>query len=492
MKLSVCTNWDRSLLEGLASIPDVYEVFGSEDRSLFGSARPSIVLGRVEKEEMAQYIKKVHDKGLKFNYTINAPCLNNMEFNKAVHEKMIGELEMLVDMGIDGVTVAIPYLLELIKRRFPKLHVKVSVIAQVNSIPKARFFEEMGADEILLDYMINRDFKLLENIRKSVKCDLSLLLNDLCTYGCAYRNYHYNVAGHASQSDHLSEGFCIDYNTLRCSIERLKNPSLFISSRWIRPEDISCYEDIGYEYFKVAGRRMTADWILNAAKAYSTRKYEGNLSDILDCSLPGMTDKALPMKFENISSGISSIDVNSLMKLYQTKSEMPYIDNNSLEGFIEFFKNDCCTGNCNACNYCKSYTDKVLRLEEDKTQVMQEAYNGLYTDLVESRIFYCSESGDDCPAGTEEKRKVSDIIWPDRVERLYDTIMGNIPDNFRSVARGASHRSIVEIARKRGSNEINEEDVLMGVIKNIPEAFRNNMINGLKQLGVDLSFLDRQ
>lgn len=492
MRLSVCTNWDSSLIDDLANIPDVYEVFGSEDMSLFGSARPSFLLGRIEKEEMPQYIKKVHDKGLKFNYTLNAPCLGNMEFNKEVHGKIIEELERLVDVGIDGVTVTVPYLLEIIKRRFPKLHTKVSVIAQVNSVSKARFYEDMGADEILLDYMINRDFKLLENIRKSVKCDLSLLVNDLCTYGCVYRNYHYNVAGHSSQSEHSAKGFLIDYNTLRCSIERLKNPSLFISARWIRPEDIHHYESIGYENFKVAGRRMSSGWILNAAKAYSERKYEGNLSDILDCAQPGSSDKALPIKTEKIASGLSTINANSLKKLYQMNPEMPYIDNKSLEGFIEFFKKDCCTGNCSDCNYCRNYADKVLKLDNCKAHMMREAYNGLYNDLVESRIFYLDESRDDSPCEIGERQKDSDIVWPDRIEKLYDNIMSKIPDNFRALARGASHRSIMEIARKRGAKEINEKDVLMGVIENTPEAFRNNMINGFKQLGIDVSCLNRQ
>jgi len=59
-----------------------------------------------------------------------------------------------------------------------------------------------------------------------------------------------------------------------------------IKGRWIRPEDLYLYEEIGIEMFKISGRAMPTERILMAATAYSSRHYDGKLHDILNVLTP--------------------------------------------------------------------------------------------------------------------------------------------------------------------------------------------------------------
>ncbi|HOV26940.1 MAG TPA: U32 family peptidase [Pseudobacteroides sp.] len=483
MKLSVGTNWDTKLIDVLSNTPEVYEVYGSASATPIGNGRPSFILGKIANEDMASYITKIHEKGLKFNYTLNAPCLNNLEYNNEAHKELIEQLDWLVSIGIDGVTVSIPYLLEIVKKRFPSLSAKVSIIAQVNSVQKAKFFENLGADEIMLDYMINRDFKLLENIKKSVNCKLSLLLNDACIYGCPYRYYHYNICGHASQVNHQTKGFYIDYCAIRCTIERLRDPNLLISSRWIRPEDIKSYEDIGYDSFKVSGRRMSTNWIKNAVNAYVSRDYDGNLSSILDYSILGMEEEVHSPEFETIISGAVQLKTDTFMKLAQFEPKKPYINNKSLDGFIKYFINKGCSGICNECNYCRSYAQKALKLDEKEMQSQLDTYESLLEDLTTSKMFLGKENKEEA----KMKEETIEIVWSEKLKADFEHVISFAPEALRSFARDAILKAINENVVGRGDNEVIEEDMVNAFLVNTPAFFRNDMLNSLRELGIDLS-----
>ena len=280
IQFTVATNWDFKLIDELAKYP-VRDIYGVAKSSIVGHGRPSFLLEDITNEQIAEYIKKVHEKNMKFSYLLNAPCMSNMEYDPTYHKELLNYLQWISDIGADNVIVTIPFLISLIKEQFPQLKIRVSTIAHVNSVNRAKFYEALGADEITPDVMINRDFKTLKQIKKAVKCNINLLLTDGCLYQCPFRYYHYNIVGHSAQSSHPLGGVYIDYCILNCSVIKFSNPTEVVKARWVRPEDLSHYEAIGINNFKIAGRRMSTEWILRAVKAFSSRKYEGNLVDII-------------------------------------------------------------------------------------------------------------------------------------------------------------------------------------------------------------------
>ena len=361
------------MIAPLSEIRADIEIYGVLPTSMLGSGGAGPDISQVTAEQAEEYIKLAHSAGLTFNYLLNAPSMGNMEWDEDTHDELLKHLEWLSNAGVDHVTVAIPYLAELIKSQFPHLKVEVSTIAHVNSVARAKLFESLGADSIILHSNVNRDFKLLQAIRNAVKCELGVLTNSLCLYQCPYEYYHNNTLGHASQNYNSLNGFYMDYCVTHCTLERFRDTSQFIKSRWIRPEDIPIYEEIGIDFFKIAGRAMPSEWIINATLAYSSGQCQGNLSSILYVPNPKI-DCADPVLASTQTARIVS-------------PPKVYIDNQALEGFVDFFKKQDCLSECAHCNYCQKTADKVVRLDGAETDEYASMLKSFLNDLTSSRIF---------------------------------------------------------------------------------------------------------
>jgi collagenase-like PrtC family protease len=373
MQLLVPTNWDPDLILPLSKLEADVQLYGVLPTSMIGSGGAGPDNVRMVANQVEEYIDQANSVGLKFDYLLNAPSMSNMEWDENTHQELLMHLDWITSIGADSVTVTIPYLVELIKRQFPRLRVRVSTIAHVNSVARAKLFESLGADSITLDINVNRDFALLKAIRNAVNCELSVLLNNLCLYQCPYEYYHHDGLGHASQNYNPINGYYVDYCVLRCTLDRLRDVSQIIKCRWARPEEIHVYEEIGMDVFKISGRSMPTERILRAATAYSSRHYEGNLYDILNVIAPktGFIGSALP--------GEQSNGVGSPPRFY--------IDNQALEGFMDFFKKQNCLSGCSHCDYCRRIASKVIQFDGDEVDDYIAALTASLDNLSSSKIF---------------------------------------------------------------------------------------------------------
>jgi len=373
MKLLVPTNWDPDLILPLSRLEAEVQLYGVLPTSMIGSGGRGADNVHMAENQVEEYIERAHSAGLKFDYILNAPSMVNMEWDENTHRELLEQIRWITSMGVDSVTVSIPYLIELIKRQFPQLDVRVSTIAHVSSVARAKLFESLGADSITLDINVNRDFTLLKAIRSAVNCGLTVLLNNLCLYQCPYEYYHHDTLGHASQSYNPLNGYYEDYCVLRCTLDRLWDMSQAIKCRWVRPEDIHVYEEIGIDMFKTSGRSMPTERILNAATAYSSRRYQGNLYDILNVITPkvGFGNSDLP--------GVQNNVIGSLPRLY--------IDNQALEGFIDFFKKQDCLSGCSHCDYCQRIANKVIQFDREEVDEYVAMLNAYLYNLASSRMF---------------------------------------------------------------------------------------------------------
>jgi collagenase-like PrtC family protease len=373
MKLLVPTNWDPDLILPLSKLEADVQLYGVLPTSMIGSGGSGPDNVRMVENQAEEYIEQAHSAGLKFDYLLNAPSMSNMEWDENTHQELLRHLDWISSVGADSVTVTIPYLVELIKRQFPHLKIRVSTIAHVNSVARAKSVESLGADSITLDINVNRDFTLLKAIRKAVSCELTVLMNNLCLYQCPYEYYHHDGLGHASQSYNSLSGYYVDYCVIRCSLDRLCDISQIIKCRWVRPEDIHVYEEIGMDMFKISGRSMSAERILQAATAYSSRHYQGNLYDILNIITPkiGFINSALP--------GVQNNVIEPPPKFY--------IDNQALEGFMDFFGKQNCLSGCSQCNYCQRIANRVIRFDRDEVDEYIAMLNASLDKLSSSRMF---------------------------------------------------------------------------------------------------------
>ncbi len=281
MRISLATNFDDSLIDQVKKHP-VEEIFGKLSSDVAGGGRASYQIVRVGRRRLEEHVRHAVQSGIRFNYLLNAACLDNREFTKKGQKRIRALLDWISEIGVGAVTVASPFLLEIVKNSYPQLRVRVSVFACVDHVRKAKMWEDLGADCIMLDsLLVNREFRLLRALRKAVQCDLQLLVNNSCLQSCAFSHYHMNTLAHASQSGHHSKGFFVDWCFLRCTMMRLMDPANYVRSEWVRPEDLHHYEALGYDHFKLTERGAPTPVLVRRVKAYSERAFNGNLLDLV-------------------------------------------------------------------------------------------------------------------------------------------------------------------------------------------------------------------
>ncbi|MBU0615241.1 MAG: U32 family peptidase [Nanoarchaeota archaeon] len=334
MKLDVPYSWEGKLLDMVEdNKPNISEFYGSITQSICGHGRHPDSVPKIEKKEVAQHIQSIHDFGASFNYIMNSICLGNKEYTKK--KELFEYLSWINKVGADYITVSNPFILEFISQYFPQFKVKLSLGANADSLQQSQIYQRKGFS-MLSSQDIGRKFDILKEMIKNGTV-IELVANNTCLLDCPIMNYHSCFCGHNSQMDGPQTNRFDDFPVLWCSLAKMDNLVEFLKSAWIRPEDIRKYEDIGVERFKISGREKNSEWIAQRVQIYSKRKHDGNCLDFLSPSLYG----------------------------YPKFTPEIFIDNQQLDGFLDFFIEGKCDGKCSKCNHCHTYYEKAVKIKGD-------------------------------------------------------------------------------------------------------------------------------
>lgn len=390
MRLSVPHNWQKDLIETV-DLTLIKEFYGKLEADIFGGGRSSNICPEVSKRAAEREIKRIHAKGIKFNYLLNSNCLDNQELTNSFQRKMEKLLGWLRSISVDSVTVSLPYIIGFIKKNYPGLEVGVSTMAHVDSVDKAKFWEDLGASKITLyEVSVNRNFKLIEKIRKTVKCELQLIANNGCLYDCPFTMYHGFLCSHASQSGHFLGGFSLDFYRVFCGYLRLKDPVNFIRADWIRPEDLHYYEDLGIDYIKLVNRGMSSDIIKKIVKAYSERRYEGNLLDLIPSPSKNTNYRnPNPLFLFRYFFRPHLVNIFKLIKMKNFFNEDAVcIDNGQLEGFLfSLQEKNCDLTSCSACNWCREIAQKAVTINKEIADESLKRNKDLINEFTSGSLF---------------------------------------------------------------------------------------------------------
>lgn len=372
MKLSVAANYEFDLVSQLAEFP-VVEVYGKFPADVVGGGRPSYMGTALTKHDLVAYVAILNRHGIAFNYLLNSSCLGNREWSRRWQKKLLRLLESLGAMGIRRLTVATPYLLERIKAAFPEFYVKAGIYAQIDTPRRARFWQDLGADALTLEsFSINRDLDMLRAIRQAVAGELQLVANHPCLPNCPMQPYHQTGFAHSSDG---SRRLFLDYCFLTCTLKRFQDPSLLIKAGWIRPEDTSFYEAMGFEHFKLLERGIPSAELLKRVKAYSGRRFSGNLAELI---LPyGFKQPPEKQRLWLLRHFLRPRQVNPLMlrpfyTLMKSQGMLFALDRQSFQidaaripaDFIQGFEQRSCARlSCAECRYCEEIARKAVRID---------------------------------------------------------------------------------------------------------------------------------
>ncbi|NOX53576.1 MAG: peptidase U32 [Planctomycetes bacterium] len=405
MRLSVATNFESTLIEGIKDYP-VVELYGKLRRDVVGGGRAPYQLAPISRRRLKEHVAEAYRAGIGFNYLLNSSCLGNREITRRGQRELEELLDWLCQIGVASVTVSSPYLIKLIKARYPQLKVRVSLFAGVDRVRKAQMWEELGADCIVLDsILVNRELATLKRIRQHVQCDLELLANNSCLMSCALSPSHMNAIAHTAQTWHHNKGFFIDWCFLKCTEMKLRDPVNYIRSEWIRPEDLHVYEELGYDRFKIVERDIPTEVLVKRVKAYAERRYDGNLLDLIQpfgfqgvkktdryyrrglgwflrfLLRPGLVNPAKMLLLKRVA------DLQNMKRPVNGEPAV-YIDNRALDGFIERFREVGCRDvDCAECGWCEKFARKAVRFNETTRQQTLAAYDDLFRSLHEGDMW---------------------------------------------------------------------------------------------------------
>lgn len=387
MVFSVPTTWEEDHLLRLRDYPEVGWLYGSLPTEIVGSGRQAALLPAVDREAAAGHIRQAHRLGFKFNYLLNTSCLGNREYNTDFHRAMLKYIEWVAEQNPDMVTVTLPFIAQIIKKQFPSLKISVSTYAVVDSLEKAKFWEDIGADEITIpDVSLNRDFKMLRLMRENLRCGMQVFPNLACLRECPFALHHASLHSHRAQRHEGGGEVPVDYCLVNCKNIRVRKPVEIIKSSWIRPEDLHHYEGIGITKFKLVDRTLTSEALLKRVKAYSERKYMGNLADIISLHTKRSEHRAPARKIEAKEEGVE--EKRRLMGDAIFAAEKVYIDNQKLAGFLDGIKKiDCRYVSCDRCGYCERYAKKAITFSPPDQEEAIRRSDLLLSKITSSEIF---------------------------------------------------------------------------------------------------------
>ena len=327
--IEIPCHWNKAILDEIIaqnkedSSNNIFisELYGVLPKGILGHGRSQSTLSKISPDEAIEFRKYVKQKGIKFNYLLNSPQF--IEKGTKL-EEVIEYIDWVGnELKPDAVIITSYELMQIIRNKFKDLPIHISTIARISKEKDIEKYLDINPERIIVQHDVNRNFEDLKEIIKrgqKLEINIELMLTESCLRRCSYMQDHYNLVG-IGKDDKLFH--------FKCNKEKVLFPREILKSNFIRPEDISFYEGMGVNNFKITGRSKKAEWLPLVTKAYLERDFKGNIIRLL------------------------GIDPNI------NAEKWIYINNKALNGFLENFPR---TGNVDYENkYCDYWAIKLYQ-----------------------------------------------------------------------------------------------------------------------------------
>jgi len=479
MKYSVACNWDPALLDRLSNeSASVDSLFGQITDDPFGGGRGSFLAPKGNRDQAEEFIAEARRRGFHFNYLLNGACQDNLEMTRKGNRILFDHIEWVASTGADKVTVTLPIMLVWLKRHFPEFKVVVSSWARVANVKRAKYWADIGADEIIAAEYATRDFASLQAMRQALRCKLEVIANPSCLYMCYLDTNHINMMSHSAQGGHVSGGFVLDHCQVYCQRLKLAQPDELLKARWVRPEDVGDYEEIGIDSLKLLERFRNTETLMQVVRAYEDRRFDGNFVELL--TLPRRNAYNPPNLEYLIKPDLVNIDLMLEMAdiFGYSFSDVMQIDNRALDGFAKHFKtHDCYHSSCEECGYCKRWAEKTVQVDEAKRQAILERFDCFIEAIIERRTL-----AENVPLD------VSHIHLSPEAASVLDSLMVFVPPPLAEIARMKTINGAAQIAGRQKNSKtdhaVGTEAIVHAFWLGTPEPSRDPLRQALEQMGL--------
>jgi hypothetical protein len=389
MKLSVGFNWDRELLDYLSDIPEVADLHVLLPKTVVGAGSLAYLAPDVDRGTVEDFVKDAHRAGKTFTVVLDAPNMEATEWEPEVHEQVLELFGWLEAIKVDRVELAIPYLVELVHVRFPKLAISVSPTTRAATMDTVNFLIEMGAESVGIEPLAQRRFDVLKTLATESEVPIWVNATEGMLRGSpSYGNFDYvwTNAVHSSPrgTDDAYGEFAKTYNPAFDDGYKVSHPVELVRANFIRPEDVKTYEDAGIQWFKLDCAIYPTVRIKSIVDAYVARSFKGNLVDLVNLFYAGhsyqkeatqgpLERKQMSTPPEAIANFFKLLDDRGFVK------RMVQVENSLLEGYLQHVV----LGECRAidCPTCAEYATKAVRLDPELSRQFVETLDAYRATL---------------------------------------------------------------------------------------------------------------
>ncbi len=373
--LAIPYNGDLSLIDYAASM-NVSELYGQLSVDTFGGGRTPIGYPGIDEDNLKLAVQQAHRYNISFSYAMNFLSLANLEFNNTTQHMLLSFIDKLVDISIDSITIANPFLIHMVKSNFPNLKIGASVISDISCLEQIELFKLLGAQKIILSKSLNKDVKTLNRILKSTNVEIQLVANDPCLQYCPFKAYH-NLSNGFSSMKLLQNTKHLSFCTLLCRKAFLEKPYKLIKATYIRPEDLDYYRKIGVSSFKLVDRKESSPWLKRTILAYFNETYDGNFADL--CSFFSPIKGKGEIDHNTELRELSIEEITSIESINKNKNNLrfkPFIDNQKFSKYIEpVLTLQCRESDCEKCGICNKVFADIGFIDDKQRSIVLNNIN---------------------------------------------------------------------------------------------------------------------
>lgn len=227
-------------------------VYGTFPGAIWNGGR--VVMGIAGKKEIEGTLRLYNSKGVPVRFT----WTNSVLEEKHVYDTYCNLIMRLADNGMNQVLVNVPVLEEYIRKEYPNFKLISSTTKRITE--SGGVLSELQKDYylVVLDYDLNHNEEALEKLTPYAD-RIEILVNEVCSPGCPRRAEHYAQQSRAQLEFDVSDLFSCPNANQRKGFDECRKRPAFISN-----EEIGSYIERGFVNFKIAGRGMPQNYVLDS------------------------------------------------------------------------------------------------------------------------------------------------------------------------------------------------------------------------------------